>query len=134
MYRQRYQKMLTDYWIPALNETNISNHFVQHTTRPNMEILRAKFPGNLITRIGDVEWPARSPDLSPFDYFFWAYLKGNVYRNEPTNIAQLKAAIQGEIELITPELTSRAISNLRNRAKCCLRSGGQHMKDIILKK
>jgi len=28
-------------------------------------------------------WPPRSPDLTPPDYFLWAYLKGRVYRNKP---------------------------------------------------
>ena len=79
---------------------NLSNHFLQqdgatgHITRPNMEILRAKFPGNLISRYGDIEWPPRSPDLFPLDYFLWGYLKGKTYRNELTNIAQKKAAIR----------------------------------------
>ena len=44
---------------------------------------------------------------------------GKVYRNEPINITQLKADIQGKIELITPEFTSKAM---------------QHVKDFILKK
>ena len=132
--------MLTDFLILTMNEMNFSNYFFQqdgatcHYNRPNTEILRANFQGNLISRFGDVEWPARSPEQSPLDYLLREYLKGKVYRDESTNFAQLKSGILDEIELITPELTSRPMSNLPNRAKYCLRSGGQHTKEIIFKK
>ena len=99
-----------------------------------MEILSQTFPGRLISRFGDVVWPARSLDLSPFDYFLWGYLKGKVYRNKPTNITQLKAAIEEEIQPIGQEMLNRAMNNLRHRAEICVRSGGQHLKDIIFKK
>ena len=39
------------------------------------------FPGLLITLRGDVEWPARSPDLSPCDVFLWGYLKEKVFKH-----------------------------------------------------
>ena len=102
-----------------------------HTTRLNMEILRQTFPGRLILRFGDVEWPARSPDQSPLDYFFWGYIKGKVYRNKPTNITQLKAAIEEEIQSIGQEMLTRAMNNFRHRAKICVRSGGHYLKYII---
>jgi len=50
------------------------------------------------------------------------------------NVLVVLDIIYEEIELITIELTRREMSNLRNRAKCCLRSLGQRMKDIIFKK
>jgi len=34
-------------------------------------VLREMFPGRLISLRGDVGWPARSPDLSPCDFFLW---------------------------------------------------------------
>jgi len=61
--------------LPRVNEMNVANLYFQkdgatcHTLRPNMEILRQKLPGRLISRYGDVEWPARSPDLSPLKFF-----------------------------------------------------------------
>ena len=41
----------------------------------NIGALLLLFPGRLISLRGDVEWPARSPDLSPCDVFLWGYLK-----------------------------------------------------------
>ena len=66
-----------------------------------MTLLRSQFPGPLISRFGDVEWPARAPDLSPLDFFFpLGYLKGRVYRGNPTTIADLNYAIKMEIRAI----------------------------------
>ena len=33
-------------------------------------ILREMFPGHLILLHGDIGWPARSPDLNPYYFFF----------------------------------------------------------------
>ncbi|GFU58731.1 hypothetical protein TNCV_932721 [Trichonephila clavipes] len=41
--------------------------------------LQATFPGGWIGRGGPIAWPARSPDLSPLDFFLWGFLKGLVY-------------------------------------------------------
>jgi len=35
-----------------------------------MSVLREMFPQHVISRGGDVPWPARSPDLSACDYFY----------------------------------------------------------------
>jgi hypothetical protein len=50
-----------------------------HTTRASMSVLREMFPQNVISRGGDVPWPAHSPDLSAYDYFLRGYLKSRVF-------------------------------------------------------
>ena len=53
----------------------------------------------------------------------------------PTNIIQLKEAIEEEeLQSIEQEMLTRAMNNLRHRAEICMRSEGQHLKDIIFKK
>ncbi|GFW47015.1 hypothetical protein TNCV_3486271 [Trichonephila clavipes] len=37
----------------------------------------------LISRFGPVNWPPRSCDLTPLDYFLWGYLKALVYADKP---------------------------------------------------
>ena len=61
-------------------------------------------------------------------------MKGKVYCYKPKNTAHLNAAIQEEIELITPERRSNAMINFWHCAKCCLRLGGQHMKNILFQR
>ena len=137
---ERYGEMLKGYFIPAVDNMDLVNPFFQqdgatcHTTRENMSVLRSRFPGHVISRFGDIEWPARSPDLSQLDFFLWGYLKGRVYRGNPTTLDQLKDVIRREIRLISPEITSAVMKSMRKRAEFCIASKGRHMKDIIFKK
>jgi hypothetical protein len=44
-----------------------------------MQLLRIMFLGALISRFGDITWPARLPDLAVPTYFLCGYVKSNVY-------------------------------------------------------
>ena len=91
------------------------------------------FPGRLISLRGDVEWPARSPDLSPCDFFLWGYLKEKVFKHRPRSLEDLKERIQQEIDSIPPELTRRVMKNFRERLQQCVANDGRHMSDMIFK-
>lgn len=136
----RYGDMLREYFIPLVDSLDLVEPFFQqdgatcHTTRPNMEVLKNRFPGKLISRFGDIEWPARSPDLSPLDFFLWGYLKGKVYRNKPQSVDELKNAIRTEISLIGQDVLQKVMENMLKRAESCVASGGRHMKDIVFSK
>ncbi|KAJ4425351.1 hypothetical protein ANN_27966, partial [Periplaneta americana] len=45
-----------------------------------------------------IEWPARSPDLSPLDFFFWDHLKSVVYRERPNNLEDLEHRIMEVVQ------------------------------------
>ena len=62
------------------------------------------FPNKWIGRRGPIEWPPRSPDITPLDFFLWGYLKSEVYVNRPNNVDDLKQRIRQEIRLISPEV------------------------------
>ncbi|KAL3288976.1 hypothetical protein HHI36_003419 [Cryptolaemus montrouzieri] len=47
------------------------------------------FPGRWIGRRGPTEWPPRSPDLSPLDFFLWDHLKSIIYKTEPADLNDL---------------------------------------------
>jgi hypothetical protein len=42
---------------------------------------------------GPVQWLARSPDITPLNYFFWGHLKTVVYENPLINLDDLKNKI-----------------------------------------
>ena len=56
-----------------------------HTAHICMAVRRNLFSARLISRLGDVAFPARSPD-----FFIWRHLKSVVYRNWPANLIQLE--------------------------------------------
>ena len=51
-----------------------------HTDRGVLNFLKT-FPGKVISKKGDVQWPPRSPDLTVQDFWLWEYLEGKVYRH-----------------------------------------------------
>ena len=56
--------------------------------------LNDNFPNRWIGRRGPVEWPPRSPDLSPPDFFLRGVLKNAVCARKPRTVGQLKEFIQ----------------------------------------
>ncbi|KAE9536207.1 hypothetical protein AGLY_007430 [Aphis glycines] len=57
-----------------------------HYTIPVREYLDREYPGKWIGRRGPIEWPPRSPDLTPIDFFLWGHLKTVVYKTPNDNI------------------------------------------------
>ncbi|GBM55795.1 hypothetical protein AVEN_75024-1 [Araneus ventricosus] len=56
-------------------------HVVQHDGAPPHKVssvqqyIRDAFQQQVIGYGGCVEWPSRSPDLNPLDFFLWGYIK-----------------------------------------------------------
>ncbi|GFT82112.1 hypothetical protein TNCV_3910391 [Trichonephila clavipes] len=48
----------------------------------------------LISRFGPVNWPPRSCDLTPLDYFLWGYVKSLVYADKPQTLGHLEDNIR----------------------------------------
>lgn len=70
-----------------------------------MRCLRHLFLNHIISRHGDIQWPARSPDLTSCDFFFWEYLKMKVFNRPPLqDIEQLKERIRLEVSWIPAQM------------------------------
>jgi hypothetical protein len=54
-----------------------------------MAVVREMF-GTVISRFGDIAWPARSPDLAAPDFFLWGLLKDRVFQWRIMTIQELK--------------------------------------------
>ena len=96
--------MLKEVFMSALNDMDLNHDNVwfqqgakAHTSCISMGFLREAFPDRLISLRGDLNWPARSPDLAPCDYFLWGYLKSLVYNYRPNTLENLQNAIRTEI-------------------------------------
>ncbi|GFW00481.1 putative transposable element [Trichonephila clavipes] len=85
----RYRAMITNFFIPELNNHDVQElRFQQdgatcHTARATIDLLKDTFGVRLISRFGPVNWPPRSCDLTPLDYFLWGYVKSLVYADTP---------------------------------------------------
>ena len=94
--------------------------------------LDEKFHNHWIGRRGPVNWPARSPDLTPLDFFLWGYLKSKIFSSKPTTIAILKEMIAAECASITAEILANVISNWKKRCQKCIDVGGDIFEHLPL--
>jgi hypothetical protein len=90
-----------------------------HTTIRAREWLSQKFGTRVISRLTDHPWPAKSPDLSPLDYWFWNVAMAEVRRAPPTTLAELKNLVEAFSESLDKEEVVRSVKHLRERAKVC---------------
>ena len=86
-------EMLRDFFIPELKRLrrHSTTYFQQDGAPPHWglnvrEFLNTQFPDRWIGRNGPIHWPARSPDLTPLDYFLWAISKTLFTRIDPSTI------------------------------------------------
>ena len=105
-----------------------------HTANISMVTIHGLFPGRVISRRGDVEWPPRSPDLNACDFFLWGYIKSKVYENQPRTAADLKQNIRNEVAAIPGVMLQRGMQNFRKRFQECVDNNGQHLKYTSFKK
>lgn len=101
-----------------------------HYKRSVRDYLDEVFPERWIGRRGAIEWPPRSPDLTPLDYFFWGYLKDRVYQTKLTSIDELKQRIQYEIDNMNPDIIQRSVDNFYQRLAYCQEVEGKHFEQF----
>ncbi|GFW69936.1 DUF4817 domain-containing protein [Trichonephila clavipes] len=65
-----------------------------HTARATIDLLKDTFGDRLISLFGPVNWPPRSCDLTPLDYFLWGYVKSLVYADKPQTLDYLEDNIR----------------------------------------
>lgn len=82
-----------------------------HTSRQTIALLHEKFQDRIISRNSDVNWPPRSCDLTPLDYFLWGFLKEKLYANALRTMQDLKRNIRTEIAAIEPMILEKVIRN-----------------------
>ncbi|GFX50777.1 DUF4817 domain-containing protein [Trichonephila clavipes] len=104
-----------------------------HTARAIIDLLKDTFGDRLISRFGPVNWPPRSCDLTPLDYFLWGYVKSLVYADKPQTLDHLEDNIRRVIADIRPQMLEKVIENWTSRLDYIRASRGSPMPEIIFK-
>ena len=92
------------------------------------EWLNAHFPGRWIGRRGPHEWPARSPDLTPCDFFLWGWLKEQVYSTKPTTLEELEGRIREVMTSIPQEFLVKSVDAVPGRLEKLVANAGSHIE------
>ncbi|GFW46108.1 uncharacterized protein TNCV_3277251 [Trichonephila clavipes] len=109
--------MITNFFIPELNNHDVQELWFQQdgatcpTARATIDLLKDTFGDRLISRFGPVNWPPRSCDLTPLDYFLWGYVKSLVYADKPQTLDHLEDNIRRVIADIRPQMLEKVIEN-----------------------
>ncbi|GFX28339.1 transposase [Trichonephila clavipes] len=135
----RYRAMITNFFIPELSNHDVQELWFQqdgatcHTARATIDLLKDTFGDRLISRFGPVNWPPRSCDLTPLDYFLWGYVKSLVYADKPQTLDHLEDSIRRVIADIRPQMLEKVIENWTSKLDYIRASRGSHMPEIIFK-
>ncbi|GFX91130.1 DUF4817 domain-containing protein, partial [Trichonephila clavipes] len=131
--------MITNFFIPELNNHDVQELWFQqdgatcHTARATIDLLKDTLGDHLISRFGPVNWPPRSCDLTPLDYFLWGYVKSLVYADKPQTLDHLEDNIRRVIADIRPQMLEKVIENWTSRLYYIRASRGSPMPEIIFK-
>ncbi|GFQ65292.1 DUF4817 domain-containing protein [Trichonephila clavata] len=132
-----YLNLLQQYVIPSIREDFEPEEFYflqdgapQHYHRDVRSFLDGILPNRWIGRRGFVEYPPRSPDLTPLDFFLWGYLKDKVYAQKHATVVQLRAAIEHECTNILRELIHHECYSITSRCQQCLEQNGHQFENM----
>ncbi|GFW51290.1 protein FAM200A [Trichonephila clavipes] len=134
----RYRAMITNFSIPELNNHDVQELWFQQdgatcqTARATIDLLKDTFGDRLISRFGPGNWPPRSCDLTPLDYFLWGYVKSLVYPDTPQTLDHLEEHIRRVIADIR-RMLEKVVENWTSRLDYIRASRDSHMPEIIFK-
>ena len=128
--------MISNDFVPKLEDMNVENLYFQqdgttsHTASVTINLLKETICEGLISRNDPINWPPRSCDLTPLDYFLWGYVKSLVYADKPKTLDDLKVNIECVIADIRPQILDNWTSRI-----CHIRaSHGGLTPEIVFKK
>lgn len=102
-----------------------------HNARVVATLLNQNFRENWMGTNGPIRWPPRSPDLTPLDYFFWGYLKNEIYKNRSNNIEDLRRNFENCIQNVSNLSILNATRAVRRRCEKCLAQNGRQFEHLL---
>lgn len=92
--------------------------------------LDENLPGRWIGHRGAVEYPPRSPDLTPLDFYLWGTLKDVVYRQKPRTLDELRDSIVHSCANIQLNTLQSVVRAAVRRHRLCVDVNGDHFEHL----
>jgi hypothetical protein len=72
----------------------------------------------------------RSPDLTPFDFFLWGYVKSILYVPPPLarNLNIIQERLEEALRNVPRDMIIRSMQDIFRRVEVCLQVGGGHVE------
>ena len=135
MNSSRYLCMLEDYVMPIISQWPSADDLIfmqdgapPHYARSVRNWLDDTFPGRWLGRRGPMEWPARSPDLTPCDFFLWGWAKEEVYKTNPRTGEELKDRIKAVMDSVPTDFLRKAVEDVPKRWQRCVDNAGAYVE------
>jgi hypothetical protein len=78
-----------------------------------------------------VEWPARSSDLTPLDFYLWGHLKEQVYPEKIRNVEHLRQRTIEACNAITSGIIKRVFVDWIKRLNLCIENNGGYIEQVL---
>lgn len=106
-----------------------------HSVVSARERLTQMFGQQWIGRYGPERWPARSPDLTPLDFFLWGYVKTDVYSTDVDTVDDLRNRIIRSFDklksmVVNDDILTRVRNNILRRCNLCIRVHGGPIENL----
>lgn len=102
-----------------------------HMLPETFAVLGKMFGNKYISPYGPVNWPSKSCDLTPVNFFLWGYLKGKVYAQMPTTLNELEANIRQALANIAPKMAEHVFRHWKQRIQYVRTNQYYYFDDII---
>ena len=143
---ERYLQMINDQIVPVLDEGErfrrqqngrfrhlwwAQDGAPLHRSRDVMARLQELFGDRIVALNQPVEWPPRSPDLTPWTSSCGGTFKAKVVQSPPANLIELQERITREANDLREDrqLLCRVFRGMLHRAEKCLERRGGHVED-----
>lgn len=134
-----YLDMLENWLFPQLLEDSNDFIFMQDGAPPHFsEVVRRYLnniiPGRWIGRAGAQDqchrqWPPRSPDLTPCDFYLWGYIKDCVFVPPmPATLQEVRHRIVAAVNSVTTDQLRRVWQEMTYRFDICRVTNGAHIE------
>ena len=105
-----------------------------HYSRAARETLNIEVPDRLIGSGEPINWPARSPDLTPLDFYLWGHMKRLVFETpveSEKDLIHRIAVAAGDIAE-KRRVFQRVRESLERRCRLCIEHDGRHFEQLLL--
>jgi hypothetical protein len=137
MRKKEFSTLALSWLIRGDSEVPIHRDYFQHDRAPPHYVicvrrwLDLQFPVHWIGRRGPVEWPPKSPVLTPLDFYLWRLLKAIVYQVKIQNMDHLRERIRNACARLTPDLLKRVSLEWERHICMCYQCTGAHIEHVL---
>jgi hypothetical protein len=105
----------------------------QHSLRNVRLHQNQTFGEQWIGRGGPVNWPARSPDLNPLEFWLRGHVEALVYSARINGLEVLQHRVENACQesRVKPGIFYRASASVRRRAASCVETHGKHREHLL---